>query len=48
VEEKVAEECVQLVDFEEEGLCEEASENEHVEDNTGKELVQLVDFEEEG
>jgi hypothetical protein len=37
-----------LVDFEEEGWCEEALENEHVEENVAEELVQLVDFEEEG
>jgi hypothetical protein len=48
VEENTAEEIVQLVDFEEEGHCEEASENEHVEENVAEELVQLVDFEEEG
>jgi hypothetical protein len=48
VEENTAEEIVQLVDFEEEGYCEEASENEHVEENVAEELVQLVDFEEEG
>jgi hypothetical protein len=43
-----AEELVQLVDFEEEGYCEETSENEHVEENIAKEIVQLVDFEDEG
>jgi hypothetical protein len=49
VEENDDEELVQLVDFEEEGLCEEeTSENIHVEENAAEELVQLVDFEEEG
>jgi hypothetical protein len=46
-DENDAEELVQLVDFEEEGYCEEALENELVE-NYFEELVQLVDFEEEG
>jgi hypothetical protein len=48
VEENVAEELVQLMDFEEEGQCEETSENEHVGENTAEKLVQLMDFEEEG
>jgi hypothetical protein len=49
VEENDDEELVQLVDFEEEGLCEEETiENEHAEENNVEELVQLVDFEEEG
>jgi hypothetical protein len=42
VEENIAEELVQLVNFEEE----ETSENDHVEENVVEELVQLVDFEE--
>jgi hypothetical protein len=38
-----------LLDFEEEGWCEEETlENEHVEENAAEELVRLVDFEEEG
>jgi hypothetical protein len=48
VEQNGAKELVQLVDFEEEGQCEEISENEHVEENAAEKLVQLVDFEEEG
>jgi hypothetical protein len=39
VEENVAEELVQLVNFEE-----ETSENDHVEENVVEELAQLVDF----
>jgi hypothetical protein len=49
VEENDDEELVQLVDFEEEGFCEEETiENEHAEENNVEELIQLVDFEEEG
>jgi hypothetical protein len=48
VEENATEELIQLVDFEEEGYCAEASEIEHVEENVVEELIQLVDFEEEG
>jgi hypothetical protein len=47
MEENVAEELVQLVDFNE-GQCKENSENEYVEENIAEELIQLVDFEEEG
>jgi hypothetical protein len=48
VEENDAEQLVQLVDFEEEGQCEEETlKNEHVEENDVEELVQLVNFEEE-
>jgi hypothetical protein len=36
-EENVAEEIVQLVDFEE-GQCEETLENEHVEENVAEEI----------
>jgi hypothetical protein len=43
VEENVAEEFVQLVDFEEDGYCEEeTSENKQVEESIAEELVQLV------
>jgi hypothetical protein len=36
-----------LVDFEDEGYCEEeTSENEQVEENAAEELVQLMNFEE--
>jgi hypothetical protein len=49
VEENAAEELVQLMDFEEEGWCEEETlENEHVEENVTEDIVQLVDFEEKG
>jgi hypothetical protein len=45
VEENDFEEPIQLVDFEEEGYCEEQTlENEHVDENDAEELVQLVDF----
>jgi hypothetical protein len=46
VEENTAEELIQLVDFEEEGQCEETLENEHMEENVADELIQLVDFKE--
>jgi hypothetical protein len=40
VEENDAEELIQLVDFEEEGKCEEETlKNEHVEENDAEELV---------
>jgi hypothetical protein len=48
VEENVAEELVQLLHFEEEGWCEEVSDNEDVEENVAEEVIQLVDFEEDG
>jgi hypothetical protein len=46
VEENAADELIQLMDFEEEGQCEETSENEHVKENIADDLVQSVDFEE--
>jgi hypothetical protein len=46
VEENAAEELVQLMDFKEEGQCEETSENEHVKENIADDLVQWMDFEE--
>jgi hypothetical protein len=49
VKENIAEEHVQLVDFEEEGYYKhDTLETDHVEENVVDELVQLVDFEEEG
>jgi hypothetical protein len=44
VEENVAEELVQLMDFEEEGQCEETSENEHVGENTAEKLCSVDGF----